>query len=714
MLGRLASSAGVLGKLAAQQLAAAGGCGGAAAAGPAAAGAGGALLRLARAAGFATNSHDVFNVHKHAPDNNWNTEFDFTPANYKKVAEVIARYPPNYKASACIPVLDLAQQQNNGWLSLAAMNRVAKVLEMPEIRVYEVATFYTMFNRSRVGKYHVMVCGTTPCRLQGSQGIEAALVKALGVHVGETTADGMFTLGEMECMGACVNAPMIAVADYTKGVEGFTYTYYEDLTPEDAVKIVDTLRAGGTPRVGSQHRSKAEPAGAVAGGKPEDKIKRLTEAVVRLRRQAAALELDASFHSFKHAYLQALLQWTSVRTAVVAEQGGCVLAEQDELALALRALELGDGAAAREAAAGVAAGAAGAGPRGAPSSAGVDEPIDPTHAPFALFVEMTSPGYPQPPYALDPTVTAAQACAVHRAGVAELATALRALEPDACGGAPAAGSTAAAASAARLRAAVRHVMVLPMVLCDGAVRRPDLVLSMCLLNVETGEQLTGAEQLERHAAILPQLQLGQAQRRRIAASQRVYSELRAPIVSELRRLQGEHAPASPRSAAPAGAPPAPDGCGGGAASGGSSESARSGGAGGAAAADGDAGMPRPFAHRGQLHAAAWRQRRIRLLLHKEAMLRFVQAMFVFGCLTWRQLAALLVLNAPYMPSGQLIAVILAEQVAAAQARDDAVAEVALRNELLRPQADAPPLQLLRNGGVSKRPHAAPAARRRGA
>eukprot|EP00955_Chlamydomonas_euryale_P059280 357329-Chlamydomonas_euryale.AAC.8 len=83
----------------------------------------------------------------------------------------------------------------------------------------QVATFYSMFNRSKIGKYHVLICGTTPCRLQGAQGIESALVKHLGIHIGETTPDGMFTLGEMECMGACANAPMICVADYTK-VEG--------------------------------------------------------------------------------------------------------------------------------------------------------------------------------------------------------------------------------------------------------------------------------------------------------------------------------------------------------------------------------------------------------------------------------------------------------------------------------------------------------------
>eukprot|EP00878_Enallax_costatus_P020324 GHUV01021477.1.p1 GENE.GHUV01021477.1~~GHUV01021477.1.p1 ORF type:complete len:135 (+),score=37.34 GHUV01021477.1:322-726(+) len=121
MLGRLASSAGVLGKLVAQHAATAG------AVQQTAAATGSGLLQLLGGQTYATNSHDIFNVHRQSPDNNWNTEFDFTPANYQKVAEIIQRYPPNYKASAVIPVLDLAQQQNNGWLSLAAMNRVAKV-----------------------------------------------------------------------------------------------------------------------------------------------------------------------------------------------------------------------------------------------------------------------------------------------------------------------------------------------------------------------------------------------------------------------------------------------------------------------------------------------------------------------------------------------------------------------------------------------------------
>jgi NADH dehydrogenase (ubiquinone) flavoprotein 2 len=216
---------------------------------------------------FATNSHDIFNVHRDAPHNNAATPFAFTPANAARLAEIVARYPDNYAASAVIPALDLAQQQNDGWLSLSAMNAVAEALGMAPMRVYEVATFYTMFNRSVVGKFHVMVCGTTPCMLQGAKGIYSALKERLGVDYGATTADGMFTFGEMECMGACVNAPMIAVADYRNGVEGFSYRYYEDLTPADAVAVIDALAKGETPKPGSQHRSKAEPAGAVVGGK---------------------------------------------------------------------------------------------------------------------------------------------------------------------------------------------------------------------------------------------------------------------------------------------------------------------------------------------------------------------------------------------------------------------------------------------------------------
>ena len=177
------------------------------------------------------------------------------------VHKILERYPPNYKRSAMIPLLDVAQQANQGYLSVQAMNRVAEMLEVAPIRVYEVATFYSMFNRTKVGKYHVMVCGTTPCMLRGSRDIEKALSDYMGVKKFESTPDGVFTLGEMECMGCCVNAPMIAVADYSNGVEGYSYNYYEDLTPADAVAVVKALKAGQKPRVGSQHRDKAEPMG---------------------------------------------------------------------------------------------------------------------------------------------------------------------------------------------------------------------------------------------------------------------------------------------------------------------------------------------------------------------------------------------------------------------------------------------------------------------
>jgi NADH dehydrogenase (ubiquinone) flavoprotein 2 len=196
-------------------------------------------------------------VHRDAPGDD--APWAFEESARAKVKEILARYPSNYKRSAMIPLLDLAQQQNSGHLSLPLMNHIAELLEVAPIRVYEVATFYSMFNRQKMGKLHVMVCGTTPCMLRGSRDLEKALSEYMGVNKFETTKDGMFTLGEMECMGCCVNAPMIAVADYRNGIEGYTYNYYEDLTPSDAVRICEELKAGKSPRVGSQIRDKAEP-----------------------------------------------------------------------------------------------------------------------------------------------------------------------------------------------------------------------------------------------------------------------------------------------------------------------------------------------------------------------------------------------------------------------------------------------------------------------
>uniref|UniRef100_C0PEC6 NADH dehydrogenase [ubiquinone] flavoprotein 2 mitochondrial n=1 Tax=Zea mays TaxID=4577 RepID=C0PEC6_MAIZE len=205
----------------------------------------------------------ALNYHLDSPENKPDMKWEFSQANMKKVNEILSHYPSNYKQSGIIPLLDLAQQQHGGWVPVAAMDAIAKIVEVAPIRVYEVATFYTMFNRTKVGKYHLLVCGTTPCMIRGSREIEETLLEHLGVKRNEVTSDGLFSVGEMECMGCCVNAPMIAVADYSKGSEGYTYNYYEDLTPKRVVEIVEMLRRGETPPRGTQHpeRKNCGPAG---------------------------------------------------------------------------------------------------------------------------------------------------------------------------------------------------------------------------------------------------------------------------------------------------------------------------------------------------------------------------------------------------------------------------------------------------------------------
>uniref|UniRef100_A0ABM0GZU9 NADH dehydrogenase [ubiquinone] flavoprotein 2, mitochondrial-like n=1 Tax=Saccoglossus kowalevskii TaxID=10224 RepID=A0ABM0GZU9_SACKO len=177
--------------------------------------------------------------HRDTPENNPGTPFKFTPENLKRVKDIIGNYPEGHQAAAVIPVLDLAQRQH-GWLPISAMHEVAGILEMSKIRVYEVATFYTMFNREPVGKYHIQICTTTPCMLRDSDGILDVIKNKLGIGVGETTKDNMFTLGEVECLGACVNAPMVQIND----------NYYEDLTTKDMEEIIDDLKANRTPKAG--------------------------------------------------------------------------------------------------------------------------------------------------------------------------------------------------------------------------------------------------------------------------------------------------------------------------------------------------------------------------------------------------------------------------------------------------------------------------------
>jgi NADH-quinone oxidoreductase E subunit len=176
--------------------------------------------------------------------------FEFNAEMRAAADKIIAKYPAGRQASAVIPLLDLAQRQNGGWLPRAAMDHVAAVLGMAPIRVYEVATFYTMFNLNPVGRYHVQVCTTTPCWLRDSDAVLNACRKKLGVEVGGTTADGKFTLSEVECLGACVNAPMVQIND----------DYYEDLDARSTEAILDALARGEKPKMGPQSgRKTSEP-----------------------------------------------------------------------------------------------------------------------------------------------------------------------------------------------------------------------------------------------------------------------------------------------------------------------------------------------------------------------------------------------------------------------------------------------------------------------
>lgn len=154
----------------------------------------------------------------------------FSATALAEVEAIKGRYPePHRNRSALIPVLHLAQREFGGWLSIEAMDYVAELLGIPPIRVYEVATFYTMFNKQPVGRYHVQVCTNISCWLCGSDGIADALKERLKLGFGQTTEDGKFTLTEVECLGACVNAPMLQIND----------DYHENLTPEQAVALID-------------------------------------------------------------------------------------------------------------------------------------------------------------------------------------------------------------------------------------------------------------------------------------------------------------------------------------------------------------------------------------------------------------------------------------------------------------------------------------------
>lgn len=168
--------------------------------------------------------------------------FAFTAENRARAEAIVARYPEGRQASAVMPLLDLAQRQNGGWLTREAEDCVADLLGMPRIRVYEVSSFYSMYNHAPVGRHVIQVCTTTPCWLRGSDMIVATCETVLGIGLGQTTADGMFTLREVECLGACVNAPVAQIGD----------DFYEDLTPESMTAILEALKRGETPPSGSR------------------------------------------------------------------------------------------------------------------------------------------------------------------------------------------------------------------------------------------------------------------------------------------------------------------------------------------------------------------------------------------------------------------------------------------------------------------------------
>jgi NADH-quinone oxidoreductase E subunit len=168
--------------------------------------------------------------------------FAFTAENLERAKKIIAKYPPGRQASAVLALLDLAQRQHGGWLPRAAMDHVAGILEMAPIRVYEVATFYTMFNLKPVGRYHLQVCRTTPCWLRGADELTETCKRKLGIGLKGRTADGKFSLIEVECLGGCVNAPVVQIND----------DFYEDLDAKKLEAILDALARGEKPKMGSQ------------------------------------------------------------------------------------------------------------------------------------------------------------------------------------------------------------------------------------------------------------------------------------------------------------------------------------------------------------------------------------------------------------------------------------------------------------------------------
>jgi NADH-quinone oxidoreductase subunit E len=217
------------------------------------------------------------------------SSFAFDAHAQDQIETILKRYPPERRASAVIPVLYVVQNQmfrltNSGWVPKVAMDVVADLLDMPPIRVYEVATFYTMFNLTPIGRYNLQVCTTTPCWLRGSDDVVAACFKATGIeHWGGTSADGLFTMREVECLGACSNAPMMQIND----------DFYEDLDGPRTAALIDAFRRGETPAPGSTIGRQ----GSMAEGGPSTLTDRAAfwspEKYAELQRERAAAKAEA-------------------------------------------------------------------------------------------------------------------------------------------------------------------------------------------------------------------------------------------------------------------------------------------------------------------------------------------------------------------------------------------------------------------------------------
>lgn len=168
--------------------------------------------------------------------------FEFNLTNKKEIEKILAKYPLNRKKSAVMPLLDLAQRQNENWISKDVISTISEILEMPEIKVYEVASFYTMYNLKPVGKYLLQFCKTTPCMLRGIDQLMKIAQDKLGIKKEETTEDNLFTIKEVECLGACVNAPIVQIND----------DFFEDLNKDSFLRIIEDLKSGREVKIGSQ------------------------------------------------------------------------------------------------------------------------------------------------------------------------------------------------------------------------------------------------------------------------------------------------------------------------------------------------------------------------------------------------------------------------------------------------------------------------------